>query len=817
MSILSKGNFFKSRICSPIHLLLSLLILIHLSFSQNVTNVTQSGSTVLLTFGSDQIAIKPISERMVCIEYKNKSQTAVPSEIINPDLPQNISFTSTSITSDPILLKGAQFILKITKAPMTIEFQDQSGKSLFKSNVNGLSKTKLTGTTISGKYYGLRQVLATQQNNTKLTIGGQWSVSSGSQGSAGSPFLWTTSGFGLVNDVEKGSIDLSNIALTIIRDTLCQNSNHLFFLIAGNPHQIFQNYYIATGSYPLPPKWALGFMNSEKGINETEYKSIISNYRSKKIPIDVYLLDNDWYNETNLFGEYCWNATKWPSAPNGDLKKWNDERGIKMVGIRKPQLKTTSYDFYKADVQRDYWSNYINSTCNPFTKGIVGYWNSEADQYGGVFNSLYMQKSHYKGQRSYNNERVFSINRNYIGGAHRYAYGLWSGDINSNFETYTGMREHLLTSVNLGAAWWSNDIGGFNGHPTDETFIRWMQMGTFLPIYRVNGTSGEQRQPWVYGAESETICREFINLRYRLLPYIYNAFYRLTSEGLPPVRPFLFDYSSDSTLSHYVDGWLFGDHIAAFPVADIGATEKEIYLPSGAWYDFWTGSKFDGGMVMTAFAPLDRIPIYIKAGAIIPMSKQKQYYNEKQDDTLEIRIYQGDNGQMTLFEDDNTSYAYEKGAFSKIPMEWNESSKTLKIGARQGTFPGMLSSRVFNITFVKSGKGGGVEEITSPDRKITYSGNTINVPIDGSASINVLKNSINKSVKITTSYNAISIKSINQKQFSYSVISCLGKNVLSGYSKGDAVTLEKKYLSTGIYSIIVKNKQLSICEKILIK
>jgi alpha-glucosidase (family GH31 glycosyl hydrolase) len=692
-------------------------------FAQNVSDIQQSGASILVTIGPDIVSITPCSSNMVSVEYRTGENPGTPSEIVDPGLVQNGTFTGVQLSSDPAVLTGNQYSVKVYKSPFLLEFDDKSGTVLFKTSSNGFSANSINATLVSGTYYG-----AYNDQWANLVFSGSWTINAGANGYGGSPFIWTTNGFGILADAEAGTLTLNATAFSLSRGS-CKNRNNLFFLMAGTPRQIMSSFYKATGPFPMPPKYALGFMNSQWGINEDLFKGYVTTYRAKSIPIDLFIFDYDWFTGGTGIGSYCWNGTNFPSAPSGALKQWCDGQGMKMMGIRKPRdASNNNIDFYDSLNRYNYWNNFISASCNPYVRGISAYWNDEADVYGGPFNFLYMQKAQYAGQRSYgaaNNARVFSLNRNYFAGAHRYAYGHWSGDIYGYWPTMTDMRRHMLASINLGSAWWSEDIGGFKSlSNSEEQYIRWMQMGAFTPIYRVHGDNNMHKQPWLFGTQAEVSSRIVMNLRYRLMPYLYSAYHQLYQDGIPPVRPLLQDYPSDSRYANYFDAWMFGDEILAAPQVDEYLQTKTILLPSGTWYDFWTGLSYSGAVSISVPSPIDRAPLMVRAGSIIPMTKFKKFTHDKPDDTLEIRIYKGANGSFTLYEDDDSSYAYEKGASSAIKFDWTDADSTLSIGQRAGSFDGMLSSRVFNIVIVDQNHGIGPDTTLAMlfDGRVSYNG-----------------------------------------------------------------------------------------------
>lgn len=340
----------------------------------------------------------------------------------------------------------------------------------------------------------------------------------------------------------------------------------------------------------------------------------------------------------------------------------------------------------------------------------------------------------YDGQRAASDQkRVFILSRSAFAGEQRNAATVWSGDINSD---WVFLRRQIPAGLNYsvsGLPYWTTDIGGFvSGNPDDpsyrELFIRWFQFGTFNPILRVHGTrSTDQNELWSYGAEAQKILVRFDTLRYRLLPYIYSLAWMTTSEGYTPMRPLVMDFRTDVRAANIGNQFMYGPAILVNPVTEPGATSRSVYLPQARWYDFWSGSSSEGGRRIEAEAPLDRLPLYVRAGSILPLGPEMEWSTEKAADPIELRVYPGADGDFTLYEDENDNYNYEKGTHAEIPIHWNDAEHALTIGARHGEFPGMLRERKFQVVVVRADHGVSVEPTSAPDQVVSYSGAAVTV------------------------------------------------------------------------------------------
>ena len=370
--------------------------------------------------------------------------------------------------------------------------------------------------------------------------------------------------------------------------------------------------------------------------------------------------------------------------------------------------------------------------------------------------SLMTTKGIYDGwRRDVEGKRLFILTRSTFSGQQRYAAVTWSGDIMGNWEDFHNQLAAGLNFTMAGIPYWTTDIGGFFMEPPEwakvlgelgkpltnrkkyldpgyrELYVRWFQYGTFCPIFRSHGTD-TPREVWRFGEPGEetydTLVK-FDNLRYRLMPYIYSVAWMVTDDGYTMMRGLAMDFQKDKNVFNIDDQFMFGPSILVNPVTqplkEMDSPEREVYLPrSEGWFDFWTGKKLEGGQTIDGPAPLSIMPLYVKAGSIIPIGPFVQYAMEKSD-PIELRVYPGADCSFTLYEDEGDNYNYEKGVYSTIEFSWDDSENTLKIGKRQGEFPGMKEERKINIVIVGHGLGVGVAPEQSPDKTVSYDGNPV--------------------------------------------------------------------------------------------
>jgi alpha-D-xyloside xylohydrolase len=453
--------------------------------------------------------------------------------------------------------------------------------------------------------------------------------------------------------------------------------------------------------------------------------------------------------------------------PQSGSEKWPPNRDYPS-GVR-------VYDPYNPEARKIYW-NYLK---NMFSLGIDGWWmdSSEPDHldfkpsdfdnktYLGSFRKvrnafpLMTVGGVSQNQRSASSDkRVFILTRSAFAGQQRYGANTWSGDVTASWDA---LRNQISAGLNFsltGIPYWNSDIGGFflskyrrklEDPEYRELYVRWLQFGAFTPMMRSHGADAP-REIYQFGKKGDKAydaIEKFIHLRYRFLPYIYSTAWDVTANQSSMMRALVMDFPKDKNALNINDQFLFGKSLLVSPVTEamyikpaVAGKEsfyveafstvktRETYLPGGfACYDFWTGEKLQGGTKVKKETPLDVIPLYVKAGSILPVGPEVQYAEEKKWDDLEIRVYPGADGSFVLYEDENDNYNYEKGVHATIPFSWEDKKKTLTISERKGSFPGMLHSRKFNLVIVNPGKGGGEQPVPQPDKVITYTGKKVTI------------------------------------------------------------------------------------------
>lgn len=547
------------------------------------------------------------------------------------------------------------------------------------------------------------------------------------------------------------------------------NSKMLDYIVFYGPtaDSVIASYRNLSGQAPLLPQWAYGFWQCrERYTSGNQLVETILEFRKRNLPMDVIV--QDWqYWGNNGWGVPRFDETNY-SNPAGFIKKIHDlnahfsisiwsnpdkssELGKEFVERNLYIPNTRWLDYFNPYTRDDYWNTLKE---NLFDYGVDSWWmdatEPENDALKGEMTymgpgefyrltyPLMVSQAVYEGQRkTTHNKRVCILTRSAFPGQQRYGIINWSGDIGGTWDSF---QRQIVAGLNYnitGLPYWTTDIGGFfrpgSSQYTDKNFhellIRWFQWGTFNPIFRIHGYQSET-EPWKYGQDVEENMRKMLNLRYRLLPYIYSEAWQVTINGSTIMRPLVMDYREDVEAISQAYEYLFGNAFLVAPIIIPGVNEWKVYLPkSTGWYDFWTGERFDGGQIVNSAVSIDRIPLFIKAGSILPMGRIKQYTGEKPDNILEIRIYRGANGQFELYEDEGDNYNYEKGSYSTILFTWDDLENILIIGDRSGGFPGMLAERVFNIVLVSENKGTGVEVADNFNKVISYSGNKVRIKL----------------------------------------------------------------------------------------
>ena len=689
-----------------------------------------SGADIQLSDG--RLSLRMIDGNVLHVHFFPTTGATPPALVMTPSA-TGISATSVVASRQRrgLLLRGGALRIEIEQASGTLSvFDGHAQKPLLR--IPGI-RSLAHGTLVlrfprTAPLYGIDGSTAFERNPRALLRRGRQLAAAGAQGNAGAPFLWSTAGFGVLFDSKAATFDLSPGSLRVSR---LARPDPDFYLIAGDPAAIFAAVADLSGHAPLFPKWSLGFINSQWGIDEKELLQLVRTYRAKHIPLDAFELDFDWKAwGKDRYGEFRWNPQNFPDGPSGSLGKQLTALGVHLIGIMKPRIHVNTEEGRYATAHHlwipgerpspDYFSHlpvedldfdkpttrawFFNPTLeHSFRTGIVGWWNDEADEAGGNVQFLNMERALYHGQRASSGTRVFSLNRNFWLGAQRYAYGLWSGDIATGFASMAAQRPRMLSAIDVGEAWWSMDGGGFQGHPSDQNYARWIEFGAFTPIFRVHGVYQEKRQPWRYGPIAERAATRAIRLRYQLLPYMYSYAWRDHVAGVGLVRPLTFGWPRDANVQNDFGSWLFGEYLLVSPVVQQDQTEKRIYLPAGIWTDWASGRVYLGGRAITL--AVDRqgwsdIPLFIRQGAIIPTQPVADYVGERAIAAVRVEVFPDSTRTVfDYYDDDGETYAYEHGAYflQRLSTQATQGAVSLTTAAASGAYRPALTHYVFAV------------------------------------------------------------------------------------------------------------------------
>ena len=462
-----------------------------------------------------------------------------------------------------------------------------------------------------------------------------------------------------------------------------------------------------------------------------------------------------------------------------DAKGWMYHQAIKddihdWLGFR-----GSFYDAYDAGARKMFWRQMDENLYTKYKFGIDAWWMDASEpnvrdctpmwyrkalsgptalgtstEYFNAY-SIVNADAIYNGQRSVNpNQRVFLLTRSGFAGEQRYSTATWSGDIATRWED---MRAQMTAGLNYsmaGLPFWGMDQGGFcvenryvaaqqefdkNGTENAdlkewrELQARWNQFGCFVPLYRAHG-QWPLREVWNIAPADHPAYKTIVaydKLRYRLMPYLYSMAGMVHLKDYTMMRGLVMDFNGDEKVLDIKDQWMFGSALMACPVGEYQKYSREVYLPKQkGWYDFYTGEYHAGGQTIVADAPYDKIPVFIPEGAILPIGPEMQWSDEKKPELIDLYVYAGKDGSYTLYEDEGTNYNYEKGKYAVIDFKYDDALKLVTIGARKGSFDGMLQKRRFNIILVDQKKQQGVNLAKSPKGKVVkYAGQAITVKL----------------------------------------------------------------------------------------
>ncbi|TGV02811.1 glycoside hydrolase family 31 protein [Flavivirga rizhaonensis] len=758
-----------------------------LFFSCNTSKITKTNNGVIaeITNSNDKvdtkIKISVLSPTIVKVATaKTDSILYVPSLIASEFLEKEVAF-DISENEDSVEITTDSLIVKLNLLNGTISYADLDGSLLLTESGKEISPytNDIIGNqnrikqnfnwTKNEVLYGLGQhnqnslslrskKIELIQENTKVSV----------------PVILSTKGYGIYWDNYSRTIFNDSGDTSYISSEVGDKIQYYF--VKGNRFDnIIANLRMLTGEVPMLPKWALGYIQSRNRYKDREeLMGVVKKQRKKGIPLDAIILDYLHWGDRG-FGSMIFDETDFPDA-EGMINELHENYNCKLIVSVWPSFhpSTENWKLFKKDnflLDLD-MGNFgtIHDAFNPkagqlyydlvkknyLDKGVDAIWYDsteagdvdrleKAQSYMGPIAkrlnlySYFDMKNIYERQIQSAKNRIVILTRSAFLGQQKFGSIVWSGDIGTDFKT---LREQVPTGLNFcmtGIPYWNTDIGGYlGGDPKDpkyqEVFTRWFQYGTFTPFFRAHGrrvpsdTRSGENEIWSYGADKEKILTDYINLRYRLLPYIYTLSHKVSAEGYTMMRALAFDFMADEKVHEISDQFMFGDDILVCPVLEAGAIKRAVYLPKGTkWFNFWTNESYNGGQTIEANAPIETIPLFVKAGSILPMGEAIQYASEKNNDILDLMIYGDEDATFTIYEDENDNYNYKEGKFSQIPLTYTAKDKTLTIGALNGGFNGMPHERTFNI--FKISEKSGISTTLEKPLSVNYNGNELKIKL----------------------------------------------------------------------------------------
>ena len=638
-------------------------------------------------------------------------------------------------------VQAGELIVRFTEGPPTIQVETLTGESIqrFVLSATDPGMTFLLG---QGPLLGLgeggpqfdRKGAADPMRN------GQGGFQLATHGTR-APVQWmigTLDGWGLFIHQPYGSFDFTGSNGVFTPRPGTELPLDLFVVRSRDPKVLMREYARITGLPELPARWTLGYMQSSRTLAGPEdILSVPRIFREKGLPCDAIIyLGTDFtpsgWNTRN--GDFDWHPVNFPNPKEMiDQIHARHLRVILHIVIEGRTLTGTVSDpctaaplpsgrppgsnQYPPDRQVScYWP--IHKTL--MDVGVDGWWPDQGDGFDGP-SRLNRHRMYWEGTQMYRpNQRPFALHRNASPGIQRFGGFIWSGDVQSRWQT---LATHVSVAINTGLSglpYWGSDIGGFipTAEYTGELHVRWFQFGAFCPSFRAHGRHWHLRLPWGWNGgdggppetntfraapeelnnpQVEPVIKKYLELRYRLLPYIYSAVRETHETGLPVMRALWLHYPEDPTAAARGDEYLWGPDILVAPVVEKGAVKRRLYLPAGAWHDFWTEERVQGGREIERVVDLATMPLYVRAGAVLPMGPVKQYAEEPTTVPITLVVFPGANGVSKFYDDDGISFNYRQGDWMGLAMEWQENARRLELRLVPGSRMMATSPRLFEV------------------------------------------------------------------------------------------------------------------------
>ena len=620
------------------------------------------------------------------------------------------------ITSSPIIPWGNRRV-RVTGVPLTIAIEHGSGELIQSFRID--NDGTVTFKNSLGPVFGLGE--GGPQFDRR---GQQYSMRNGQFGpllstiGARVPIPWVVSadGWAIFFHQPYGVINLTGPAYVFEQPAVAVENLvplDIFLVASAEPKEVLREYAEITGFPHMPPLWAFGYQQSHRTLSSREeILDEAKKFRQDALPCDtlIYLGTGFCPSGWNTgHGSFAFNEKVFPD-PKQMIQELHRENFHVVLHLTKPpehlhgRVSDTGAAGQEMSDAAFYWAKHLDV----FRLGVDGWWPDEGDPLAPEAR-LARNRLYWEGPiKERPDERPFALHRNGYAGLQRYGW-LWSGDVDCTWETLESQIPVGLNTGLSGLPYWGTDTGGFvpTRQLTAELYVRWFQFSTFCPLFRSHGRTWKLRLPWgwnmgelgpleidpdrlpdpkeLHNEQVEPICRKYLDLRYRLLPYTYSAVRAAHTTGLPLMRSLWVHYPNDPLATSRSDEYLWGDDMLIAPITKPGVTSKQVYLPEGIWYDFWTGEKADGGRTIDRPVDLATIPIYVRGGAVLPLGPVKQYVEQTPDQPIVLRVHPGASGQSMIYADDGTSFAYERGDSMQLLLEWDDASRRLAISLAPGS------------------------------------------------------------------------------------------------------------------------------------
>ncbi|MBN9385809.1 MAG: DUF5110 domain-containing protein [Chitinophagaceae bacterium] len=662
---------------------------------------------------------------------------------------------------DLVVLRSGGLRVSLNTVTGKVEFDDVSGARLLTEKDYGTQFSSLPGVDAPSyivrqafmldrdeHIYGLGQ-----QQNGRLDQRGQRVYLRQDNMKICIPFFQSTKGYGLFWDNYSPTHFTDNLQETAFESEVGDCSDY-YFISGGSGDGVITGMRKLTGQAPLMPLWTFGFLQSrERYKTQFELMDVLKQYRALKVPLDGMIQDWQYWGKDSNWNAMAFDPATYPRPKEmvdsvhrlkahlfivawpgfgPHTRQYAEFRQKNMLidfDTWPPNSGVKPYDPFNVAARDIYWS-YLDKGI--FELGTDAWWldSSEPDHinvkekdydqptalgsYRRVLNAFPLQ--HIRGvyehqRRTTGDKRVVILTRSAFAGQQRFGSCNWSGDVVSDWKVF---RKQIPAGLNLslsGIPYWNTDIGGFfagrfvkdggaKNPAFQELYVRWLQFATFTPLMRSHGTD-IPREIFQFGQRGEwafDVQEKFIRLRYSLLPYLYSTAWDVTANGGSFMRALYLDFPKDVRVDTIDNEYMFGKSLLVCPVTEKGTSSQQVYLPAGTiWHDFWTGDTLQGGQAIDRATPIDILPLYVRAGSILPWGPKVEYAEEKPWNELEVRVYPGADGQFSLYEDEHNSYNYEKGLRSEIAFHWDDKGRTLRIEERKGSYPGMAAVRKFEV------------------------------------------------------------------------------------------------------------------------